>query len=186
MAQTIDTSKWQLVGSARTALLDISGGFYRLRREIEALAGLDVAERSLYAAGGEGGRSIFSAMLARGELQRNEVGFVSGVETYTQAGFGQFSISQLDVGAARATLTCPDAFESWAFVQNHAPAERAVCAYSAGVLAALMAQVTGRDDVACVETACVAAGGATCTFEVAPAAESMRQRSLTDASDVAR
>ncbi len=184
MAQVDQGKKWVLVSSTRTALLDIAGGFYRLRREIEALAGVDVAERSLYAAGCEGGRSVFASMRANGELSPDEAGFGKGVETYSEAGFGQFSVVDLDVAAARASFSCPDAFESWAFEQNRVSSDRPVCAYSAGVLAALMGLITGREDVACDETACVAKGDPLCQFEVMPAAGSLRQRELNDTIDV--
>jgi len=122
---TDDNKKWLRVSSARTVLLDIAGGFYRLRREIEALAGTDVAERSLYSAGKEGGRSVFSAMLANGEMSRNAAGFATAIETYANAGFGQFRVVNLDLAGGRATVSCPDAFESWAFEQNRAASRSA-------------------------------------------------------------
>jgi PAS domain S-box-containing protein len=186
MTQAGSKKKWLHVSSARTALLDIAGGFYRLRREIEALAGVDVAERSLYAAGNEGGRSVIGAMLANGEIGRDEPGFRAAVEAFAAAGFGQFRVVSCDLATGRAAVSCPDAFESWAFEQNQAASERPVCAYSSGSLASFMSLVAGRDDIVCDETACVARGDPLCAFQIAPASEAQRQQSRGETLDMAR
>jgi len=167
-------------------MVDIRGGFYRLRREIEALAGVDVAERSLYAAGWEGARSVIGAMIANGELTQDEDGFRRAIERYIRAGYGQLTITRLDLAAARATITCPDAIESWAFQQNGIHSERPVCAYSAGALAAIMSKIIGRDDVACDELTCVARGDDVCTFKITPAAQSRHFRNMSKIPDVAQ
>ncbi len=177
---------WLQVGSARTVLLDVAGGFYRLRREIEALAGADVAERSLYAAGIEGGRSVIGAMVANGEIGKDEAGFRAAIEAYTRSGFGQFRVAELDLAKRHAQITCPDAFESWAFQQNNVRSDRPICSYSAGVLASIMGLISGRDDIACDEVRCVERGDAVCLFNVLPAVQSARQQHSGDALNMAR
>lgn len=175
---------WLRVGSARTALIDIAGGFHRLRREVEALAGLDVADHSFYAAGGEAARSVFSSLLTSGEMAANEGGFRAAVEAYSRSGFGRFAIESLDLAAGRATISSPDAFEGWAFRHNSEHSGRPVCAYSAGVLAAAMCLITGRSDIDCDEVTCVARGDDACTFCVLPAAASTRHREQANGIDV--
>jgi PAS domain S-box-containing protein len=173
---------WLRVGTARVCLLDIEGGFYQLRREIEALAGTAVAEQSLYAAGQAGGRSVFGAMLAAGEIQHDEAGFRSAVQAYRDSGFGQFTIADLDLAKGRALVACPDAFESWAYAQNGVRSDAPVCAYSSGVLATAMAVVSQQQDTACDEITCVARGDTACTFAILPAAESARRSAVLDVS----
>ncbi len=174
MTQEDESSRWLHVGAARTALIDIAGGFYTLRRALEALAGERVAEQTLQAAGREGGRSVFEAMLAQGEIERNEEGLRTAIDAYVRAGFGQFRLSDLDLKAATATLSCPDAFEGWAFRANNQTSAKPVCAYTAGVLAAFMSLVTRRNDITCSETRCVACGDAECVFHIAPLAAAPR------------
>jgi PAS domain S-box-containing protein len=184
MREATSKEKWLQVSSARTVLMDVAGGFYRLRREIEALAGVGVADHSLHAAGDQGGRSVFSAMLASGEIERDEAGIRKAIESYSSAGFGQFRLVSLEMEAGRATISCPDAFESWALQQNQQTSAHPVCAYSTGVLASLLRLATGRDDLVCEETTCVARGDMVCTFIVSPAGEATRQSDPASTIDV--
>jgi len=165
---------WLHVSAARTALIDVAGGFYSLRRAIEALAGEEVAERTLHAAGREGGRSVLKAGLDRGELQRDEAGLRTSISMYSSSGFGSFEIIDLNMDAATATVRATDAFEGWAFRHNRQTSAKPVCAYSSGVLAAFMAIITGRDDITCAETRCVACGDDACLFSIAPLASAPR------------
>lgn len=174
MANPEDARSWLHVSAARTALLDIAGGFYSLRRAIEALAGEEVADSTLHAAGREGGRSVGAAMLESGEIQGDETGFRRLVEIYAASGFGAFQIAELDVAAATATISSSDAFEGWAYRHNNQVSAKPVCAYSAGVLAAFMCLVTGRSDITCAESRCVACGDDACLFRISPLAEAAR------------
>ncbi len=172
---------WLRVGQARTCLLDIAGGFYSLRREIEAVAGPAVARQSLYAAGVQGARSVIGSLLDSRQIASDEPGFHAAVQEYTQAGFGHFRVDSLDLAAGRATISAPDAFEGWAFGFHHEGSEQPVCDYSAGVLAAIMQLITTRPDIVCDEATCTARGDACCTFHIMPAAEA-DQRVPTDAT----
>ena len=105
MAQAGSKQGWLQVGSARTALIDVAGGFYRLRREIEALAGIDVAERSFYAAGRDATVSVIGSLVDDGQISKDAAGFHKAVTAYADAGFGRFQVSSLDLSAGRAAVT---------------------------------------------------------------------------------
>lgn len=179
-------SSWLRVGSARMCLVDIQGAFYRLRRQIEALAGTEVAEQALYAAGREGCFSVVGAMMRTGDVEASEPGFHAAVRTYRDSGFGAFDVASVDLGQQRARVTCGDAFESWAWRENGARSERPVCSYSAGVLAAMMMLVTGAESIVCEETSCMACGDAQCAFDVLPALDSADRGAGLDIVDFAR
>jgi predicted hydrocarbon binding protein len=101
------------------------------------------------------------------------MGFRDCVEAYTQLGFGGFTVSEIDYESARATVTCKDAFEGWAW-KRHGDVSKA-CYYSCGIFAGFMRALTEREDIECVETECIAEGADACVFAIAPEGELVRE-----------
>lgn len=160
-------------GGARMALLDVEGGFWALRRQIEALVGPRLTGDILHQAGANGGASFARALAGRdgrsdasggdGQLLR------ACAAAYQAAGFGRLEILDSDWPLGRVLIRAQDAFEAWAMRQHGERAPAPVCAYTAGVLVGFVNVLAGRQDVVCVERACQATGAEACLFELLPA-----------------
>ena len=163
---------WICVEGSRTCLTDIEHGFYGIRKAVEQLIG-PVAGTVYYTAAIEGGIAYARGALKSGDVTRSDRGFLDCVDAYAQLGFGDFRVSESDYGSARATVTCRDAFEGWAW-KRHGEVSKA-CYYSCGILAGFMRALTEREDIGCVETECIAEGADTCVFVIAPEDELVRE-----------
>ncbi|MGY4707275.1 PAS domain S-box protein [Candidatus Bipolaricaulota sp. J31] len=158
-----------LFGGARMALLDIAGGFWGLRRQLEALIGRRLADSVLQQAGANGGASFaqgFAPDVAPGEELE---ALRDCLSAYQAAGFGRFCVEDAEWPLGRILIRGEDTFEAWMFRRHGVEAEGPVCAYTAGVLVGFINVLAGRRDVVCVERACQAQGGDTCVFELLPA-----------------
>jgi len=145
-------------------LLDICGGWNSLVASMELYAGEETTRRILYEAGLAETFSKFS--LTRGIIENTEKGFRDALDTYSDAGFGDFQIKELQFGSGYARITCRDTFEAWAFLRNRSPNDYPVCHYSTGVLLSFMKTTSGMQDLFAVETKCLAKGDKKCEFMI--------------------
>ncbi|MEA1944451.1 MAG: 4-vinyl reductase [Euryarchaeota archaeon] len=164
---------WIYVEGSRTCLTDIEHGFYGIRKSVEQLIG-PVAGTVYYNAAIEGGIAYVRGALRSGSITESEQGFKDCVDAYAQLGFGDFIVEEIDYEHAKGVVTCKDAFEGWAW-KKHGDTSKA-CYYSCGILTGFMRALTGREDIECVETECIAEGADACVFVIAPKKELVEQR----------
>ncbi len=177
---------WLEVGSTRMVLLEVRGGFYALRESLEMLVGPDVTERVLYEAGAQGGISYARSAVSSGAVPDGISGFTECVRVYSEAGFGDFHVEDIDGAQSAALVRCKDSFESWAYQEHGRFSSRPVCDYSSGVLAGFMRSLTGRHDVECAEIECRVLGAPECVFQVrVPQGEPSERRRPVGVWDVA-
>ncbi|WP_300463910.1 hypothetical protein, partial [Desulfobacula sp.] len=106
---------WLDLAGTRMCMLDISGGWLDLWRSISLFVGEDTAKRVFFEAGLA---EIFSrTALKKGILNHTAESFKAAVDTYSEAGFGDFQIKALSFKKGYARITCPDTFEGWAFLK---------------------------------------------------------------------
>lgn len=153
------------------ALIDILQGFYN----VSAIFRNEVGENApyvIYQIAKEAGTSFHEPLLRAGSLRGDETGFKAGVDAYSEAGFGDFQIRDLDWKKGTARIICGDAFEGWAYVQNLNIQSYPVCDYSRGALLSFMcnthrfAQTGLADRLDCVEISCIGKGDKICEFIV--------------------
>ena len=160
---------WVDVGGTRMCLLDISGGWVNIGSSIMLFAGEGTSRRVLFEAGQS---ETFSAMaLEKGVLENTAQGFCDAVDTYSEAGFGDFVVEELAFEKRYVRITCRNTFEGWALSHNNRHSETPVCHYSAGVLLSFMKNMTGQNDLISVETKCIARGDEECEFMIGTESE---------------
>lgn len=162
------TRGWLDVSGARMCLLDISGGWVNIMLSMMLFAGEDTARRVLFEAGHS--ETFSSTAINNGLLDRTLSGFKEAVNIFSESGFGDFVIRELDFNSGFVSITCRDTFEAWAFLRNGRPSETPVCHYSAGVLLSFLENVSGRSDLIAVETSCIVNGNDECEFMIGTAA----------------
>jgi predicted hydrocarbon binding protein len=146
-------------------LLDIETSFYHLRTSLEKAAG-GVASFIFYGSGYKGGRAYGKAILDAGMVTKDEEGFRRSVWEYSEGGFGHFEVRSLDMGKGKAVIAGldPAPFEAHAFMAHGELRPEPVCDFSRGVFAGLLSSLSDREDVACLEESCRAAGDPECVF----------------------
>lgn len=155
---------WIDVGGSRMFLLDISGGWYNLVERIMLFAGSETSRRVLFDAGKA--ETFTTKALKQGVFTMSPQGFIEAVDTLSEAGFGDFRVEELRFDEAYATITCTDAFEGWAYLQEGRASDVPVCHFSAGALLSFMQNTSGNHDLISTETKCVARGDDHCEFIV--------------------
>jgi len=160
-------------GQSRACLTDIEHGFYGIRKAVEQLIG-PVAGTVYYNAAIAGGIAYVQGALRSDSITESAQGFRDCVDDYAQLGFGDFIVEEIDYDDAKGVVTCKDAFEGWAW-KKHDDTSKA-CYYSCGILAGFMRALTGREDIECVETECIAEGADACVFVIAPKKDLIKQR----------
>ncbi len=155
---------WIDVGGTRMCLLDVSSGWLSLAEAIKAFAGEDTYKRALFEAGQRG--TFPGTALERRIITRSPDGFQEAVDTFSSAGFGSFQIEELRFSDGFARISCPDAFEAWAFLQTGKSSSAPVCHYSTGVLLSFMEQISRRNDITATEKSCIAKGDSHCEFVI--------------------
>ncbi len=160
---------WMNVGNSRMILFDVKQGFYQIRRVIER----EVGENSSYVvfqAGIQGGYSFLIPMIRKGDLQPNLTGFLMAIIFYSEAGFGDFKIIDLQWDKGWAVIQCKNAFEGWAYAENHRNSERPVCDYTRGIFLAFMkgthrfAKTGLEEHLDCIETSCIGMKNQICEY----------------------
>ena len=158
------------VGGARMVILDILGGFNSIYRAVAEFIG-PVASRAMYNAGFEGGASFTSQSVDAGMITKDEKGFLGCLDAYSQAGFGNFSATEVDFSMARASMIGKETFEVYNAMEHKIDSTKGVCNYTKGVLSSFLSILSGRDDLVCVETMCEAGGNPQCEYKIAPREE---------------
>lgn len=167
---------WVDVGGTRMCLLDVPSGWLSLAEAIQLFAGEDTYKRVFFEAGQRG--TFLGTALERRIITRSPEGFREAVETFSSAGFGSFHIRELKFSDGFARISCPDAFEAWAFLQTGKTSFSPVCHYSTGVLLSFMEQISRRNDITATETKCIARGDSKCEFVVGTR-EQLQERGVT-------
>jgi PAS domain S-box-containing protein len=165
------------------ALLDLEAGFYSLRRQIEGLAGKDLADAVLQQAGAQGGASFAKSFIQTLDSVDTPGLFRECLASYQAAGFGEFEIQEMDWENHRIRVKAVNAFEAWVRKQKGESAENPVCAYTAGVLVGFMNVLKGGHDLVCIEHVCQAQGVQACLFELLPSKEAGQIPAVTYAPD---
>ncbi len=155
---------WIDVGGTRMCLLDVSNGWLSLAEAIQLVAGEDTYKRAVFEAGQRG--TFPGTALERRFITRSPDGFREAVDTFSSAGFGSFQIEELRFSDGFARISCPDAFEAWAFLRRGKSSSVPVCHYSTGVLLSFMEQISRRSDITATERKCIAKGDDQCEFVV--------------------
>lgn len=160
------------VGGLRMCLFDITGGFYSIRESLEKTIGAATAG-ILYQAGVAGGKRFATSASRIGMTRRRAEGLADCIDIFSQAGFGNFGIAEVDCDMPHAIIECisPPAFEAFAFRENKASSKAPVCDYTRGVFSGFCRVLLGREDIYCIETACRASGSNRCVFEIGPQKE---------------
>jgi predicted hydrocarbon binding protein len=148
-------------------LFEIGGAFYSIRDSLEKSIG-PAASTLLYLAGIQGGKRFASSAGRIGMIKVGTEGLADCIEIFSQAGFGNFFISDADWREPRVIVECdsPAAFEAFAFKENKNPAKGPVCDYARGVFAGFYQELTKRGDIMCLEVECRASGSRHCVFEI--------------------
>ncbi len=110
----LDQRGWITVGKTRMALIDILQGFYK----VSAIFRNEVGENApyvIYQIAKEAGTSFHEPLLTSGSLKADATGFQAGVYAYSEAGFGDFQIKDLNWEKGWARIQCRDTFEGWAY-----------------------------------------------------------------------
>ena len=155
------------------ACVGAEADIWELRGRLEALAGWRQADATLGQMGMEAGMALAWACQAPGTAGRQALG--DALEACEGAGLGRLAVEALEWPLGRGRILGFDTLET----RPGQRSERAVCAYTAGVLVGLANALSGRRDVRCVERACRALGAGACRFElVAPATSSTGRLSL--------
>ncbi len=147
-------------------LLDIPGGWLSIARSITLFAGEDTAKRVLFEAGL--GETFSATALEAGILSRTSQGFRDAVDTYSEAGFGNFIVRELGFSEGYSRIMCEDTFEAWALLSNGKVFDSRVCYYSTGVLLSFMKHISGKTDLVATETKCISRGDNECEFVIGP------------------
>jgi len=155
---------WIDVGGTRMNLVDIPGGWYSIKRLISLLAGSETLRRVMVESGNDE-RFTLSA-LEVGFLARSRQGFIDAVDCYSEAGFGDFKVKEIDFDKGYALITCKDSFEGWTLRKNDELTKESTCDYSRGVLLSFMQKLTNKKGLNCVETQCIGTGAEECRFVI--------------------
>ena len=165
----LDRRGWINVGMTRMALIDILQGFYK----ISAIFRNEVGENApyvIYEIAKEAGTSFHEPLLNSGSLKADATGFRGAVLAYSEAGFGDFQIKDLNWKRGWAQIHSRDAFEGWAYLQNRNIQTYPVCDYSRGAFLSFMwnthrfAKTGLANRLDCVEISCIGRGDEVCEF----------------------
>ena len=163
---TLEKDKgWVDIGGTRMCLLDILGGWFNIGLSITHLAGKNTAKRVFFEAGCSG--TFLATALEKGFLNKTDSGFCDAVETFSEAGFGNFIIRELSFQEGYARITCCNTFEGWTYLMNNKKfSESPECYYSTGVLLSFMRHILGKKELVAAETKCIAKGDSKCEFVI--------------------
>lgn len=153
-------------GGVRMALVDVAGGFWGLRRQIEAVVGSRLANNILQQTGVNAGADFARAFLLREGGKRDEEALRGCIAAYQTAGFGAFTIESMQWPLGRAVITAHDSFEAAHQHPTTSGDADAVCVYTTGILVGFANVIAERTDIVCVEVSCQAHGAEHCRFEL--------------------
>lgn len=166
---TVINTGYLRFGGTRMALMDIEAGFWGLRRQLEALVGLRLANAVLQQAGVNGSASFARSYLQQTGKTGGESLLRECIIAYQAGGFGQFTVESVDWSRGHVMIKGHDTFEAWMYHQHNTHSHKPVCAYTAGVFVGFINALADRTDIVCVEHTCNAQGAEFCQFELMPA-----------------
>jgi PAS domain S-box-containing protein len=150
-------------------LFDILQGFSILRKVINKEVGAN-ASYLIFQAGIKGGFSFLEPMIRGGRIIPGPEGFAAGLSQFTDGGFGDFQIKEMNWKSGWARITCNSSVEGWIYSRKRSRVNRPACDYSRGIILGFM-QVTHRyagtgldEKLDCVEISCLAEGHRQCEF----------------------
>jgi signal transduction histidine kinase len=158
-------------GGVRMVLLDIKGGFGSLRDQIEGLVGQRLADFTLKQAGIQGGSSFAKSFTSHTNGFDSPSVLKKCLNAYQAAGFGQFTIADIEWPIGFVKIRGIDTFESWMYLKKHQESQIPVCSYTAGVMVGFVNVIADRDDIVCLKHSCQAMGDDECLFELLPVEE---------------
>jgi PAS domain S-box-containing protein len=150
-------------------LFDILHGFYGIRKVIQKEVG-ENANYLVFQAGIKGGYSFLVPMIRGEKIDPGPQGFRDALSIYTDAGFGDFRIQELDWDNGWARITCDSSFEGWIHTRKKRRHTLPSCDYTRGIILAFMRAThrfasTGLEShLDCVETSCLAGGSDFCEY----------------------
>jgi len=160
---------WLNVGRTRMVLFDVLHGFHSIRKVVQEEVGGN-ANYLIFQAGIKGGYSFLVPMIRGGRINPGPRGFINALSIYTDAGFGDFQIQEMDWKRGWGRVTCYGSFEGWIHTRKRKTRTIPSCDYSRGIILAFM-KVTHRfagtglePRLDCVETSCLAAGCDFCEY----------------------
>ncbi|MCJ7596737.1 MAG: PAS domain S-box protein [Desulfobacterales bacterium] len=169
---------WLNYGRTRMVLFDLLQGFYQIQKVIKREVGGN-ASYLIFQAGIKGGLSFLEPMIQGGRIEAGPRGFADGLSRFTDGGFGDFQIREMDWEAGWARITCRSSVEGWIYARKRSRPRRPVCHYSRGIILGFMrathryAATSLENDLDCVETSCRATGHGhgVCEFIIGTQAE---------------
>ncbi len=166
---------WIEVGGARMSLVEVKGGFYRIREVLAHEVG-DTEDDLVCHAGIQATISFMTSAIESRQLTPDDAGFRGAVDTYSEAGFGNLEIAEMFWERGWAIIRCADSIEGWAYVQNNNMQSRPKCDYTRGVLLSFMTEThkhakTGVEGLSIVETKCIGKGDSECEFIIGTRAD---------------
>ena len=162
---------WLNVGRNRMVLFDLLQGFYILQKVIKSEVG-ENASYLIFQAGIRGGLSFLEPMIQGGRMRPGPEGFAGGLSVFTDGGFGDFKISEMDWKQGWAVVTCDGSMEGWIHARKRSRVKKPLCHYSRGIILGFMraSHLHSKPGLAaqldCVELSCLAAGQKRCTFVI--------------------
>jgi predicted hydrocarbon binding protein len=154
---------------ARIALLDVKGGFWALRQQLEAIVGATLADSVFQQAGASAGASLVRGFMPGSSQPAPPQAIRECVAAFGAAGFGGFEIETLDWPIGRLVVASTNSIEAWGADQHGQVCDSPACAYTAGVSVGFVNTLDGLRKVVCVQRACQASGADACQFELLPA-----------------
>lgn len=158
-------------GGVRMILLDVDGGFWGLRRQIEGLVGKRMTNVLFQQAGVNGGASFARSFIDQMDPRPGSDIFRDCLSAFQTAGFGQFEVVSLKWPIGRLEVIGRNTFEAWPYRHNSTKQHEPVCAYTSGVLVGFINVISERCDVVCVKRQCQAQGDEFCQYELLPSGE---------------
>ena len=162
----------------RAVLMDVAGGLYSLKKSLRADIGF-FEKDFMFRAGQDGARELLSSLeKAAIPVDPAEAAGMM-LEMYTLRGYGMFKLESIDPDSMIASISTRNSMEAWAFQENKDLQREPVCAYTAGVLTWICRLAFSREqphdiELGAYEEECVAQGGMTCRFLIAPEKELAR------------
>lgn len=156
-----------LESGMRMCLIDVETSFFGLRKSMEGVVGA-AAAILFYESGYRGGLRYAEAVLRQGLMTADEAGYRAVVRGYSDGGFGEFEIRELDFDRATAVIACrePMAVEAYAVIANGETRAQPVCDFTRGVLVGLLCGFRKCAGVGGFEQTCRASGGSECVFRI--------------------
>lgn len=172
---------WIEVGGARAFLMDASGGFLSIRRQLAQELGAEAEAEICRRAGAASADRLVEYLLDSQAVSCTGEGFLSVLSLFSSSGFGQFEVVEMDFDEGWAKIRAFDSIEGWMY-NEESLSKGCICDYAKGFIAGAMRSLKSirsesaseideknnawGEDYSCVETGCIAAGESACSFVV--------------------